>query len=118
MKTIKLENGKVVTVTKLPLKKYVELLKGLQELPKHLSGMEGLTNQELFAKLPDIIADALPDVVRILSIASDLKEDEINELPLDEVIEVFMSIIEENKFAQVYDRLKKATAQPAAVVKK
>ena len=118
MKSIKLENGKTVTVTKLPLKKYTELLRGLQELPKHLSAFEGLSNEKIFERLPDVIASAMPDVVRILSITSDLTEEEIYELPLDEVVDLFMAIIEENKFAKIYDRIKKAVAQPATEVKK
>jgi len=115
MKKIKLENGKTVTVAKLPLKRYTELLKGLQELPKHVSGLEGLTNEQIFAKLPEIISEAMPDVVRILSITSDLTEEEIYDLPLDEVIEIFMAVIEENKFAKIYEQIKKASARPQTV---
>ena len=115
MKSIKLENGKVVTVEKLPLKKYTELLKGLQELPKSISSLEGLNNEQIFQKLPYVIAEAMPDVVRILAIASDLTEDEIYELPLEEVVDVFMAIIEENKFANIYERIKKATARPQEI---
>lgn len=115
MKLLTLENGKEIKIEKLPLKKYVDLLQGLQELPKHLSELDGQSNDEIFAKLPNIIAGAMPDVVRILSMASDLTEEEIYELPLDEVVEILMAIIEENKFAQIYDRIKKATARPMAV---
>lgn len=118
MKSIKLENNKTVTITKLPLKKYTELLRGLQELPKHISGLEGLTNEQIFAKLPEIIAAAMPDVVNILSVTTDLKAEEIYDLPLDEVIDLFMAIIEENQFAKIYDKIKKATARPVAEVKK
>ena len=114
MKNIKLSNDKNIKIAKLPLKKYVDLLKGLQELPKHLSSLSGVSNEEILVKLPMILADAMPDVVRVLSIATDLTDEEIYELPLDEVVEVFMAVIEENKFAQIYERLKKVTARPVA----
>lgn len=115
MKKIKLENGNTATVSKLPLKRYVELLKSIQELPKHLIGFDGLPNEQILAKLPTVVAEAMPEIVHILSLASDLKEEEIYELPLDEVVEVFAAVIEENKFTQIVDRIKKATARPQEI---
>jgi uncharacterized radical SAM superfamily protein len=109
---ITLASKKELVINKLPLKKYVDLLKSLQELPKHLGALQGLTNEEIFAKLPDLVANALPDVVRVICVATDLTEDEVYEMGLDEVVNVFLGIIEENKYVDVYNKIKKAVAQP------
>lgn len=107
---IKLENRSVV-VSKLPLKRYADLLQAVQKLPQKLSGMGDLSNDAVFANLPQIIADSLPDFVNIITIATDLKKDEVNELGLDEVVEVVIAIAEVNKYKQVYEKIKKAIAQ-------
>lgn len=114
MKTIKVEiDSGVVEISKLPLGKYAELLKAIKELPKHVAGLQGKTNDEIFDNLPVIIAEALPDVIGILEIATPLKKEQIEVMGLDEVTRVVVAVIEVNNYKEVYAQIKKVTAQPA-----
>jgi len=113
MKTIqiKLENREV-TIKKLPLGKYAEVLGALDELPKHLIGIETKTTDDFVAELPRLIAVALPDVIKILSIATDLTPEEVSELGLDEVVEIIEGLVEVNNYKAVFSSVKKMTARP------
>ena len=108
-KLVKLEN-KEVEVKKLPLGKYADLLKALKQLPTHLHGLSGLTNAEIFPKLPEIIADSLPDVIKILVIATDLKKEDIEEMGLDEATDLFIAVIEVNNYQAIFEKIKKMGA--------
>lgn len=109
--TVKLDN-QTIEVAKLPIGKYAELLKAIKELPKHVKGLENKPNDEIFAMLPNIIGEALPDFIEILTIATSLKKDEIEQMGLDEVTRVTLAIIEVNNYREVFDNIKKATARP------
>ena len=104
------ENRKVI-VKKLPLGKYVELLKAIKELPKHVEGLQGADNSTILQKLPEIIAVSLPAFVGIITIATDLTPEEVNDMGLDEVVDVVLAIIEVNKYKEVFDKIKKAVAR-------
>ncbi len=109
--TVKLED-KTVEVKKLPLGKYAELLAAVKELPKKLGGLDKMTNDQLFEQLPFLIASSLPDLVGILSIATELSTDEINEMGLDEAVDILVAVIEVNNYRAVYENIKKVMASP------
>lgn len=104
---VKLDNRTLV-VRKLPLGKYAQLLKSLQNLPKHINGLDGLSNDEIIPKIPTILAESLPDVVAVFTIATDLKKEEVEELGLDEATDVFLAILEVNNYQAVFEKVKKA----------
>lgn len=112
MKTqiVKLDD-KEIEVAKLPIGKYAELLKAIKELPKHVGGLQGKTNDEILATLPMIISEALPDFIGILMIATPLKRQEIEAMGLDEVTRVVLAVIEVNNYREVYENIKKAMAR-------
>lgn len=113
MKTIKVKlDEKTIEISKLPLGRYAELLKSIREIPKHVSGLSGLTNDEIFGSLPLIISECLPDVISIITIATSLKAEEIEAMGLDEVTRVVMGIIEVNNYKEVAELIKKALARP------
>lgn len=113
MKTIKIKlENKEVEVKKLPLGKYAELLNALDELPKHLNDFDTKSSDTLIAELPKLIAVALPDVIKIVSIATNLTPEEIENLGLDEVVKIIIALIEVNNYKEIFDSLKKLTAQP------
>jgi len=113
MKTleVKLEN-KTITITKLPLGKYAEVLSLLNELPKKIGGLDNLTSDEIFAKLPSLLATSLPEVINILSVATPLTAEEINQMGLDEVVHVVVSVYEVNNYRDIIERIKKAARPP------
>lgn len=109
--TIVLEDDRKVVVSKLPLKKYVDVFNAIGKLPEQLDQIAGKSNQEIFTELPSLIATFLPEVARILSVATGLKEEEIMELGLDEATELFVAVIEVNNISKVTDNIKKLTAR-------
>lgn len=111
--SVKLDD-KTIEISKLPLGKYADLLSKIKELPKHLQSVQGLTNDKILEQLPFLISVALPDVIAILTVATNLKAQEIEEMGLDEVTEVVLAVIEVNNFKGVYANVKKAMAHPKA----
>lgn len=110
-KTVKLEN-KEIEVTRLPLRRYSELLAALEELPKNITGLDKMSNDELFKALPALISKCFPDFVRIFTIATDLTADEIDELSLLEATHLAIAVYEVNDYREIFELLKKAMARP------
>lgn len=112
-KQVKLDD-RTVTVAKLPIGKYAQLLKAFKKLPKQLKDWDTITNEQLFERLPLLIAEALPDVIDIVEIATPLKKEEIEKLGLDEMVRLIVAIFEVNNYREVFDNIKKVIAQPKA----
>lgn len=118
MKTIKvkLDLGEI-EIAKLPIGKYAELLKAIKQLPKHVKGLDTLTNEQIIEQLPMLIGESLPDFIDILTIATPLKKEQIEEMGLDEVTRVVLAVVEVNNYKEVYESIKKALARPAPTEK-
>lgn len=111
MKTIKVKLDEItVEVSKLPLGKYAELLRAIRELPKHIKELQGKDNDAIVEVLPALIAESLPDVVNILTIATPLKNEEIEFLGLDEITRLIVAIWEVNNYSEVFKNIKKVTS--------
>ncbi len=107
---IKLEN-KTIEVKKLPLGKYAELLKALEELPKTIAGLDGFENDKIIELIPTIIANSLPELIRIICIATPLTEDEVADMGLDETVDVVLAVIKVNNYQAIFDKIKNLKAQ-------
>lgn len=108
MKTIIVElDDKKVTIEKLPLHKYSEVLKALHELPKKVEGLTNATSDDVLKELPNLIATSLPEVMEILAIATPLSVEDIAVLGLDEVVKLALAVYEVNNYKDIYDRIKK-----------
>lgn len=113
MKEIKVKlDDREITIKKLPLGKYVELLNQIRKLPKHLQALPNLDNATVLESLPNIIADSLDDFIGIITIATELTPDEVRSMGLDEVTKIVLGIIDVNRYKEVYEMIKKAIAQP------
>lgn len=115
MKTqiIKLDD-KTVTISKLPLGKYADLLKALKELPKKVEGLDKMTPDEVMKNAPRLIGEALPEFIEILSIATPLTKEELEQIGLDEAVRLVIAVFEVNNYREVYENAKKALARPEA----
>lgn len=109
--TVQLDDKKI-EVLKLPLGRYAELMRVLQNLPTKLKGVNITTNEQFLAQLPTLIADNIPEVIDILHIATDLPKEEIEALGLFDVVKIVMAVIEVNQYKDVYAQIKKVTARP------
>lgn len=111
MKEIKIKlDDRELIIKKLPIGKYAELLKKLQNLPKNIQSLPSLDKDVIIERLPVLIASSEDDFYTIIEIATDLKRDEIVELSLNEVVDVVLGVIEVNKYKEIIDKIKKATA--------
>ncbi len=109
MKTIKIElDNTTITIEKLPLGKYAEVLTLLNQLPEKIGGLENLTSDEILRKLPSIIANSLPEAVSILSVATGMTVEAVNALGLDEVVKLAIGVYEVNNYRDIIERIKKA----------
>lgn len=107
--TITLDD-KTVEINKLPIGEYVELLGALQELPKHISNFDTLNPQDLLSKLPTIVAQSLPEVLNVLHIATKLELEYLKTLGLHEIVDLFIGVVEVNKYDYLFSKVKKGLA--------
>lgn len=114
------EEIRTAVVRKMPLGRYAELFEGLKEIPQTISGVtkmllgvrpekEDLPDTEdpvidAFMAVPAILAQHWNDLVKLLSIASEISEDEIAVMDLDEAASVVFAIIEVNNFFGIKGR--------------
>lgn len=107
-----------VTVRKLALGDYADLLRALKKLPaevgKFIEGTDNadlLKNEVLFASLPAIIADAIPEFCEVLSIPTDKDQDFMAKLDLADAIDVLVGALEVNDYSRITNSIKKLTAR-------
>lgn len=114
-------NGKNVVVRKLPLKKYAELLGAFEELPKHLDLVNGKSNDEILANIPQIISVCYPDVQRVVHVVTEMTNEEIDQMGLDDLIKIIEAALKVNNYSDIYSKIKKMMAprtqglQPEAI---
>lgn len=115
---VELSNGKILEVKQLPLRRYAELLKALQNLPKQLGNITSLGNDELFDQLPLLIANSFPDLLNILPIATDLTKEEIDsdDFGLKDATSVVLAVMEVNDYKAIFEQIKKAMARPTTKI--
>ena len=95
-------NGKKVVLKKLALGKYAAILKALKKLPEKLGQLGEISNEKIIALLPSMISDSLPELLQVLSIASDIPVEELEkEYGLDDATVLLQGIFEVNDFALV-----------------
>jgi len=95
-------NGKKVVLKKLALGKYAAILKAFKKLPEKLGQFGAVSNEKIIAALPLMISDSLPELLQILSIASNIPVKELEEeYGLDDTTMLLQGIFEVNDFALV-----------------
>lgn len=102
-----------VEVVKLPIGRYSELLEVFRALSTkiNLSDFTTGSNKDILKMLPDLILGNLPEALKIIQIGTGLSQEEVSALGLNECIDLIMAIIEENKYADVYEKIKKGLAR-------
>lgn len=112
MKNIKVKlDTQTIEVEKLPIGRYAELLKALKEIPKKLTSLGSVTNEQILEMLPALVGDSLPEVFNVLTIATPLKVEELQKLGLDEIVSICLAVYEVNNYKGIYEQVKKAIAQ-------
>lgn len=103
---------------KLALGDYAALLRVLKKLPAEVGKFmaensdENLQDQGvLFANLPAIVADSIPEFAEVLAVASDKDADFFLKGDLADAIEVFAAVLQLNDYTRIATTIKKLTAQ-------
>lgn len=110
--TVKLEDREI-EISKIPIGRYVDLIKAIKRLPKHLQSLDNLDVNKAITLIPELMGDLLPDLVDIISIASAQKSEYIEKLGLAEITRIVEAIFKVNEYAEVYTIIKKMLAHPA-----
>lgn len=113
--TVETHKG-TVTVRKLKIMEYANVLRELKTIPAKfgaIAGGEDLTNDKLIQLAPEVISESLPEVCKIFSMASDQDAVFFEDLYLDELVDVFVALYQINDFNKVADSVKKLTARKA-----
>lgn len=100
-------NGKQVTIDKLPLKRYAELLAAVQELPQHVELFKGKTESDLLQMLPELVTTAYPDVSRVIQVVTQLSQEEVDKMGLDDLVAILEAFFEVNNYSKIYEAIKK-----------
>jgi len=109
------ENGDV-TVKKLALREYGELLRALQDLPKEFgklldgNSVEDLKGDQLYQVLPGLLGTAVDESARILATVTDKDEEFIANLDLAEAIDILVAALELNDYKRIVASVKKIMA--------
>jgi hypothetical protein len=104
-------NEKSIPISKLPLRKYAEVLSAIEELPKALQLVSGKTQDEILQNLPLLISTCYPDISRLISIVTGLTSTEVDELGLDDFVKIVEAFLSVNNYSYIYDTIKKMGAQ-------
>jgi len=100
MKSINIKiNNKDIVIKKLPLGKYAEVLNAFDKIPSKLGSFDKLSQDKIIGILPKLLSDSFPELIKIISIASDVSEEELtNEYGLDDVTLLIKGIFDVNNF--------------------
>ena len=100
-----------IEIKVIPISKYPDLLKKIKTLPKYFNSISGKSNNEVMEMAPEIIANCLPDVLAVFSEATGVKESELSEYGFADLIDIFMAVVEVNRFTEAIDKIKKGFTQ-------
>lgn len=97
-------------IKKMPLRKYAAFLDVLDQLPAEVksefAGADSVSNDQFFASLPRILSKAFPQVVKMLSIATDVPEEKLmDEYGLAEAAILVKAVFQVNDFLSVKNAL-------------
>lgn len=120
--TVSTEDGDV-SVHKLALADYADILREIRSLPRFMQEFEKLPRKknpitgkdeantsDLIGIIPNLSADLLPEVCEIVSKATDKDGAFIAQLDLADFVDVLSAIFELNRFDKVVASIKKMSA--------
>ena len=120
-------NEKLVTVKKLALGKYGELLQAVDELPKEVTnelsklevGKDGKGSDTFFAKLPIMLGKSWDKLINVLAVATSLEADYLaKECDLVDGANLLKAVFEVNDFLAVKNALAAAFQKKETTVAK
>lgn len=107
-KQVTLSDGTTVTVKKLALGKFGELLlafEGAFNKFKDYPDVGNITNNEFVALIPRLLTDAMPEVEKAIRVVSDLPAD--YEIGIEEATDILVALVETNDIGKIFSNVKK-----------
>jgi len=103
-------NGKKITIKKLSLRKIAQLFEQIKSLPKEITSLDTMTNDQIMERLPMILAGLMPAIAGIIVNAVDDKEVTedflLDECGLDDNLELIKGLFEVNNIDKIFLYLK------------
>lgn len=113
MKTIQVTiDDQPVEVKKLSIGKFAELLKSFEFLPKYLSQFKSDSSNEFLQLIFQNIAECLPDFHKIARAVTNLTQEQIEELGIEDMIVICEAAWKVNNLSAIWERVKKIQAHP------
>lgn len=107
-KKIKLTSINIdLEVKKLPIKKYIDILQKVDDLPKEIVELTESSEEQIIASIPKIVVKLYPEVKVMAAIATDLTGDQVDQIYLDELVEIVFAVIDVNEYFKIFDTVKK-----------
>ncbi len=98
---------KKVKVKKLPLGRYAQVMDALQKIPGLLEALTQTEDEDIFSLLPKLVKDFWEDMVEVVSIATRLDREFLDEhVDLEEAVDLIKAVIEVNGFFDIGRELK------------
>lgn len=97
--TFTISDGSVVTVKKLVLLDFAEVLKRIDALPEKLIGVDSAAS--IMFQVASVVSTSLPEIVGIIEICTDAKPEVIEQFDLSELMELTALILEVNKYEKI-----------------
>ncbi|MBU9714416.1 hypothetical protein [Evansella tamaricis] len=104
--------GQKVEIRKFTMRKFAELMLALEHLPGKLKGqftkeeLESFSNEQLLTKFPLLFATAQDDVFELVSVASGVDKELLNNADPVEFMGVIETILELNNVKAIVDKVK------------
>lgn len=122
--TVKTSGGEV-TVKKLALGEYADLLKAMQKLPSEVARFLGQTPEgelkeidsvyAVLPKLPSMIGDSWDDLIALLEVVSDKDKDFLSsQIDLADAVDIVGAALELNEYNRVAEAVKKIMGRKTA----
>lgn len=90
---------KIFKIKKMPLGRYAEAIEELERIPGLVGQFTNMETEEVFKQLPKIISTSWMDIVGLLSVATKIDKEFLEEeVDLDEGIDLVQAVIEVNNF--------------------
>jgi len=99
-KQVKL-NGKDYTIKEMPIRRLVESLAFLKKIPEQLEGMGDVKGISDTALLFQLIGGSANEVFTILSKATEIEQEEIENFGLADTAKLFKTVLEVNDFNEI-----------------
>jgi hypothetical protein len=99
-KQVKL-NGKDYTIKEMPIRRLVESLAFLKKIPEQLEGMGDVKGTSDTALLFQLIGGSANEVFAILSKATEIEQEEIENFGLADTAKLFKTVLEVNDFNEI-----------------